>query len=88
MMPKAQRNIEEVTYWFLKSPVKFQGHTEQINNFDLNWAFPDCIFQFEFIDGFEMMHSAWCSIEEVPFCFSRSSISRLHGQKIDDLKLI
>ena len=30
--------------------------------------------QFEFTDGFEMMHKAWCSIEKVPYCFSRSSI--------------
>ena len=25
--------------------------------------------QFEFIDGFEMMHKAWRSVEEVPYCF-------------------
>ena len=30
--------------------------------------------QFEFPDGFEMMHKAWCSIEEVLYSFSRSSI--------------
>ena len=30
--------------------------------------------KFEFSDGFEVMHKAWCSIEEVPYCFSRSSI--------------
>ena len=37
-------------------------------------------------DGFEMMHKAWCSIEEVPYCFPRSSI-KFHGhtgQKIAD----
>ena len=40
---------------------------------------------FEFTDGFEMMHKAWCSIEEVLYCFSRSSI-KLQGHmggKID-----
>ena len=26
--------------------------------------------QFEFTDGFELMHKAWCSIEEVPYYFS------------------
>ena len=34
-----------------------------------------------------MMHKAWRSIEEVPYCFSRSSI-KFHGHtggKIDDL---
>ena len=30
--------------------------------------------QFEFINGYEMMHKAWSSIEEVPYCFSRSSV--------------
>ena len=46
--------------------------------------------QFEFTDGFEMIHNAWRSIEEVPYCFSRSSI-KLQGHKgwqIDDLNPI
>ena len=30
--------------------------------------------QFEFTNGYKMMHIAWSSIEEVPYCFSRSSI--------------
>ena len=30
--------------------------------------------QFEFTNGYEMLHKAWSSIEEVPFCFSRSSV--------------
>ena len=30
--------------------------------------------QFEFTNGYEMMHKAWSSIEEVPYCFSRSHI--------------
>ena len=42
--------------------------------------------QFQFTDGFEMMHKAWCSIEEAPYCFPRSSIKfQGHkGQKIAD----
>ena len=46
--------------------------------------------QFEFTNGFEMMHKAWRNIEEVPYCFSRSSI-KFHshtGGKIDDLNPI
>ena len=41
------------------------------------------LLQFEFTNGYEMMHKAWSSIEEVPYCFSRSSIkiSRSHGSK-------
>ena len=37
-----------------------------------------------------MMHKAWRSKEEVPYCFSRSSI-KFHGrkgEKIDDLNPI
>ena len=30
--------------------------------------------QFEFTNGYEMMHKAWSSIEEVPYCFWRSSV--------------
>ena len=40
-----------------------------------------------------MVHNAWCSIEEVPYCFSRSSIKfqgyiTYMGKKIDDLNPI
>ena len=30
--------------------------------------------QFEFTNGYEMMHKAWSSMEEVPYCFWRSSV--------------
>ena len=43
MMHKAWRSIEEVPYCFLRSSIKFEGHTGQkIANFDPNWTFPDC----------------------------------------------
>ena len=74
-------------YNFSGSSVQFQGHTGQkIVDFDPNWAFPDCNLKFEFMHGFEMMHKAWCSIEEVPYCFPRSSIKfeGRAGQKIVD----
>ena len=40
--------------------------------------------QFEFTNGYEMMHKAWSSIEQVPYCLSRSSMKfQGHtGQKI------
>ena len=47
--------------------------------------------QFEFTDGFEMMHKAWCSIKEVPYYFSKSSTIKFQGYrgcKIDDLNPI
>ena len=30
--------------------------------------------QFEFTNGYEMLHIAWSSIEEVPYCFWRLSV--------------
>ena len=48
------------------------------------------LLKFEFTNGYEMMHKAWSSIEEVPYCFARSSI-KFHGHtggKIDDLNPI
>ena len=60
---------------FLRSSVKFQGHTAlKIVEFDPDWAFPDCYSKFEYTNGYEMMHKDWSSIEEVPYCFSRSSV--------------
>ena len=42
--------------------------------------------QFEFTYGDKMTHKAWCCLEEVPYCFSRSSVKfQGHtGQKIAD----
>ena len=91
MMHKAWSNIEEVSYCFSRSSINFQGHTGQkIANFYPNWVFPDCNFSLNSPDGFEMMHKAWCSIEEVPYCFPRSYIKfQGHkGWKIDDLDQI
>ena len=60
---------------FFKSSVKFQGHTAdklliltQIGRFRT-------VTPFEFTNGCEMMHKAWISTEEVPYCFSRSSFN-------------
>ena len=42
--------------------------------------------QFEFTNGYEIMHKAWSSMEEVPYCISRSSVEfQGHtGQQIAD----
>ena len=43
MIHKAWSGIEEVSYCFSRSYVKFQGHMAlKIVEFDPNWAFPDC----------------------------------------------
>ena len=76
MMHNAWNSIEEVPYCFLKSSVKFQGHTEQkIIDFDQNWAFPDYNSSLNSPKfGFEIMDKALHSIEEMLYYFSRSSI--------------
>ena len=91
MMHKAWCGIERVPYCFPRSSIKFQGHTgKKIADFDPNWEFPDCKLQFQFTDWFEMIHKAWCSIEEVPYYFSRSYIKfQGHtGWKMEDLDQI
>ena len=50
--------------------------TKKNPNFDPNWVFRDFKLQFEFTNGFEMMHKAWRTIEEVPYCHT--------GWKIDN----
>ena len=71
----------------LRSSVKFQGHTAlKIVKFDPNWAFPDCNSSLNSPMGTKMLHKAWSSIEEVPYCFSRSSV-KFQGRtalKIDE----
>ena len=75
MMHKAWNSIEEVLYYFIRSTVKLQGHTAQKNcRFWAKLGVSGLYLQFEFTDGFEMMHKAWCSTEEVPYYFSGSSI--------------
>ena len=62
-------------YSFSRSYIKLQGHAVlKIVDFSPNWAFPDCNSSLE-----SPMATKWCtklgsSIEEVPYCFSRSSI--------------
>ena len=87
VMHKAWSSIEEVPYCFSRSNVKFQGHTAQkMVDFDPNWVVPDCNSQFEFTNGYEMMHKAWSSIEEVPYCFqghtSNCKVTRLKKSSI------
>ena len=41
------------------------------------------LLKFEYTNGYEMMHKAWSSIEEVPYCFFKviHQISRSHDSK-------
>ena len=48
MMHKAWCGIWEVPYCFSRSSLKFQGHTgRKIDDFDPNWALPDCNSSFK-----------------------------------------
>ena len=87
MMRKSWCGLWEVPDCFSRSSVNFQGHTGQkFADFDPNWEFPDCISSFN-----SLMATKWCiklgsSIEEMPYCFSRSSVKfKVHTrQKIND----
>ena len=75
MMHKTWSSIEEVPYCFSRSSVKLQGHTAlKICRFWPKLGVSGLYLQLEFTDGYEMMHRAWSSIVEVPYCFSRSSV--------------
>ena len=64
--------------------------TEFKTNFAPIWAFPYRNRKFEFTDGYVTMQKAWSGIEEVPYCFSRSSVKfQGHGgHKIDEFDWI
>ena len=79
MMHRAWSSIVEVPYGFSRSCVKFQGHMAlKIVDFLPKLGVSGLYLQFGITDGYEMMHKAWSSIEEVPYCFSRSSV-KFHG---------
>ena len=77
-------------YCFPRSSIKFKGHTGQKNRqFWPKLSVSGLWLQFEFTNGFEMMHKAWCSIDEVPYYHLRSSIKfqGYTGWKIDGSNL-
>ena len=90
MIYKAWSSIEEVSYWCQGHPSNFKVTQDrrspiltQIEHF---WT----VTAVEFTNGFDMMHKAWCSTEDVLCCFSRSSI-KFEGhmdQKTDDFNPI
>ena len=54
--------------------VKVRGQRPRTQRSKPNLTVAGPLLQFEFTYDDEMMHKAWSSIEEVPYCFSRSSI--------------
>ena len=64
---------------FFKVICKFQSRTGQKNHpFWTKLSVSRLLLKFEFTHGFEIMHKAWLSKEEGPYCFSRSSV-KLQG---------
>ena len=58
--------------FFLWSSINFQGRRGTKNRqFWPELRVSGLELKFDFIGGLEMMHKAWRSIEEVPYCFSR-----------------
>ena len=64
-----------------RSPIVFQGHPlhfkvtrlKKNHNFLPKLGVSGLQLQFEFTNGYGMMHKVWSDIEEGPYCFSRSS---------------
>ena len=54
--------------------VKVRGQRSRSQRSQHNLTVSRLLLQFEFTYDDEMMHIAWCCLEEVPYCFSRSSI--------------
>ena len=56
-----------------------RSHRTENANFEPNWAFLDCNCSLNSLmtNGIEMRHKAWCSTEEVPYCFSQGHPSNL-----------
>ena len=65
--------------------VKVRGQRSRSQRSQPNVAVSGLSLQFEFTYDDEMMHIAWCCLEEVPYCFSRSSV-KFQGHKA--LKLV
>ena len=83
-MHKAWHSKEEVPYCFSRSSIKFWGHTRQKNHqFWPELSFSGLQLQFEFTDGFEMMHNVWHSTYW--FFWSSIEFQGHTGRKIDNL---
>ena len=76
MVHKAWCYLGEAPYCFsiIYESLKFQGHTAQKSSILTQIGRLRSITPVWSTNGYEMMHKAWSSIEEVPYCFSRSSV--------------
>ena len=78
MLHKAWSSIEEVPYCFARSSIKFQGRMAlNIVGIWPGLVVSGLLLQFEFTNGYKMLHKACSSIEEMPYCFWGSSVKFL-----------
>ena len=87
MMHRAWSSIVEVPYCFFKVIRQIsRSHGSKNRRIWPKLGVSGQQLQFEFTDGYEMLHKAWNSKGEVPYCFPRSSIKfQSHtGQNITD----
>ena len=67
--------LGEVPYWSYKVIRQIsRSHGAKNRRIWPRFGVSGLQLQFEFTNGYEMLHKAWSSIEEVPYCFSRSSV--------------
>ena len=75
MMHKAWCSIEEVPFCFFRVIHKIsRSHASKKRQNDPDWAFPDCNSSLNSPMATKWCIKPWSSIEEVPYCFSRSSV--------------
>ena len=87
MMHRAWSSIVEVPYCFFKVIRQIsRSHGSKNRQIWPKLGVSGQQLQFESTDGYEMLHKAWNSKGEVPYCFPRSSIKfQGHtGQNITD----
>ena len=70
-MLTAWSTIEEVPYYFQGHLSNFKVTRMKNHRFWHDFGVTGLEVQFDFTDGYEMMHKAGNSIDEVPYCFSR-----------------
>ena len=74
MMQRAWSNIVKVPYCYQGHSQIARSHGSKNRRFWPKLGVSGLYLQFGITDGYEMMHKAWSSIEEVRYCFSRSSV--------------
>ena len=87
MMHKAWSIIEKVPYFCKVIRQISRSHGSKNRRIWPRLAVSGLSLKFEFTNVYEMLHKAWSSIEEVPYCFSRSPVKFL-GHTAQNLSIL